>query len=153
MLVLMMYYKTVQKQILIVFSITSKKWLGNIAAIMWRTFLYLVYTERVNVKTFENIYDKMVSLCSKLSLRYRGNRNINANHLFKDKLQLMGSGKVILANNFLSNLSNFLSCANPEVDSEDGAEGERGVHTTFFVITCCCCFFFFCNHFEELQTV
>ena len=69
----------------------------------------IVYTERVNVKTLENIYDKVVSLCSKLNLRYIDNRNINANHLFKDRLHLMESGKTILANNFISNWNNFLS--------------------------------------------
>ena len=36
----------------------------------------------VSVKTFENIHDKMVSLCSKLNFQYVDNRNINANHLF-----------------------------------------------------------------------
>ena len=72
----------------------------------------IVYTERVNVKTLENIYDKMVSLCSKLNLRYIDNRNINANHLLKDRLYLMESGKIILANNFISNLNIFLSCTN-----------------------------------------
>ena len=46
----------------------------------------LVYTKRINVKTPENIHNKLVSLCSKLSLRYIGNRNINTNHLHKDYL-------------------------------------------------------------------
>ena len=53
----------------------------------------LVYKERINVKTLENIHDKIVSLCFKLNLRYTGNRNINANQLFKDKLHLVESGK------------------------------------------------------------
>ena len=68
----------------------------------------LVYTERVNVKTIENIHNKMVSLCSKLNLRYIDNRNINASQLFKDRLHLVKSGKANLANNFISNLNNFL---------------------------------------------
>ena len=72
----------------------------------------IVCTERVNVKTLENIHDKIASLCSELNLRYIDNRNINANHLFKDRLHLMESGKTILANNFISNLNNFLSCTN-----------------------------------------
>ena len=69
----------------------------------------IVYTERINGKSLENIHDKMVSLCSKLNLRYIDNRNINANQLFKDRLHLMESGKTILANNFISNWNNFLS--------------------------------------------
>ena len=72
----------------------------------------LVYTERVNVKTLENIHDNMVRLCSKLNLRYIDNRNISANHFLKDRLHLVKSGKSILANNFISNLNNFLSCLN-----------------------------------------
>ena len=70
----------------------------------------LVYTERVNVKTIENIHNKMVSLCSKLNLQYIENRNINASQLFKDRLHLVESGKANLANNFISNLNNFLLC-------------------------------------------
>ena len=70
----------------------------------------LVYTERVNVKTIENIHNKMVSLCSKLNLQYIDNRNINASQLFKDRLHLVESGKANLANNFISNLNNFLLC-------------------------------------------
>ena len=54
---------------------------------------YLVYKERINVKTLENIHDKIVSLCFKLNLRYTDNRNINANQLFKDRLHLVESGK------------------------------------------------------------
>ena len=70
----------------------------------------LVYTERVNVKTIENIHNKMVSLCSKLNLQYIDNRNINASQLFKDRLHLVESGKANLANNFISNLNNFMLC-------------------------------------------
>ena len=70
----------------------------------------LVYTERVNVKTIENIHNKIVSLCSKLNLQYIDNRNINASQLFKDRLHLVESGKANLANNFISNLNNFLLC-------------------------------------------
>ena len=52
----------------------------------------------------------MVSLCSKLNLQYIDNRNINASQLFKDRLHLVESGKANLANNFISNLNNFLLC-------------------------------------------
>ena len=52
-----------------------------------------VYKERINVKTLENIHEKMVSLCFKLHIRYTDNRNINANQLFKDRLHLVESGK------------------------------------------------------------
>ena len=72
----------------------------------------LVFTERFNVKTLENIHNKMVILCSKLYLRYIDNRNMKANHLFKDRLHLLESGKTTLANNFISNLNIFLSYAN-----------------------------------------
>ena len=53
----------------------------------------LVYKEKINVKALENILDKIVSLCFKLNVRYTGNRNINANQLFKDRLHLVESGK------------------------------------------------------------
>ena len=58
-------------------------------------FIYSLFLTFVfnNVKTLENIYDKMVSLCFKLNLQYTGNRNINADQLFKDRLHLVESGK------------------------------------------------------------
>ena len=69
-------------------------------------------TERVNVKILKNIHDKMVSLCSKLNLKYVGNGNINPNLLFKDSLHLVESGKTILANKRIFNLNYFLFCTN-----------------------------------------
>ena len=69
-------------------------------------------TDTVIVKTPENIHDKMVSLCSKLNLRYIANGNINGNYMLKDRLHLVESGNTILASNFIYNLNNFLSCSN-----------------------------------------
>ena len=66
----------------------------------------LVYAERFNVKTIENIHDKMVGLFFNFNLWYIDNRNINANHLFKYRLHLVESGK-ILANKFICNLNNL----------------------------------------------
>ena len=67
----------------------------------------LVYAERFNVKTIENIHDKMIGLCFNFNLRYINSRNINDNHLFKDRLHLVESGKTILANKFICNLNNL----------------------------------------------
>ena len=44
-------------------------------------------------------------LYDKLSICYVDNRNIRRKYLWKDGLYLVESGKVILANNFLSYLS------------------------------------------------
>ena len=51
----------------------------------------------------------MVGLSAKLSLQYIESKNINANHLFRDRLHLVESGKT---SNSISNLNNFLSCIN-----------------------------------------
>ena len=49
----------------------------------------------------------IVHICSKLGICYVDNRNIRREHLWKDGLHLVQSGKVILANNFLSSVNVF----------------------------------------------
>ena len=65
----------------------------------------LVYTTRIGLPVFERTYEMIVHICHKLGVCYVNNRNIRRKHLWKDGLHLVESGKVILANNFLSYLS------------------------------------------------
>ena len=65
----------------------------------------LVYTARIGLPVLEKTHEMIVHLCNKLDICYVGNRNIRRKHLWKDGLHLVESGKVILANNFLSYLS------------------------------------------------
>ena len=53
----------------------------------------------------EKAHEMIVHLRSKLGICYVDNQNIRREHLWKDGLHLVESGKVILANNFLSYLS------------------------------------------------
>ena len=64
----------------------------------------LVYTARIGLTVLERAHEMIVNLCYKLDVCYVDNRNIRK-HLWKDGLHLVASGKVILANNFLSYLS------------------------------------------------
>ena len=64
----------------------------------------LVYTTRIGVPDFERTYEMIVHICHKLGVCYVNNRNIRRKHWWKDGLHLVESGKVILANNFLSYL-------------------------------------------------
>ena len=65
----------------------------------------LVYTTRIDLPVLERTNEMIVNLCYKLGVCYGDNRNIRIKHLWKDSLNLVESGKVILAINFLSYLS------------------------------------------------
>ena len=65
----------------------------------------LVYTTRIGLPVLEKTHEMIMHLCNKLGICYVDNRNIRREHLWKDGLHLVESGKVILANNFLSYLS------------------------------------------------
>ena len=68
----------------------------------------LVYTTRIGLPVLEKTHEMIVHLCNKLGLCYVDNQNIRRKHLWKDGLHFVESGKVILANNFLSYLSKCL---------------------------------------------
>ena len=61
-----------------------------------------VYIARIGLPVLEWTHEMIVHLCNKLGICYVCNRNIRRKHLWKDDLHLVESGKVILANNFVS---------------------------------------------------
>ena len=67
----------------------------------------LIYKTRIEqgLPVLERTHEMIVRFCYKLGICYVDNRNIRRKHLSKDGLHLIESGKVILANNFLSYLS------------------------------------------------
>ena len=65
----------------------------------------LVYTTRIDLPVLERTHEMILHLCNKLGICYVDNRCLRMKHLWKDGLHLVESGKVILANNFLSYLS------------------------------------------------
>ena len=67
----------------------------------------LVYTTRIGLPVLERTHEMIVNHCYKLAVCYVDNRHIRRKHLWKDGLRLVESGKVILANNFLSYFSKF----------------------------------------------
>ena len=67
----------------------------------------LVYTIRIGLSVLKRTHEMILHLCIKLGICYVDNRNIRMKHLWKDGLHLVESGKVILANNFLSYLSKY----------------------------------------------
>ena len=62
----------------------------------------LVYIARIVLPVLERTHEMIVHLCNKLGICYVCNQNIRRKHLWKDDLHLVESGKVILANNFVS---------------------------------------------------
>ena len=67
----------------------------------------LVYTKGIGLPVLERTHEMIVHLYYKLGVCYVDNRNIKRKYLWKDGLHLVESGKVILANNFLSYLSKY----------------------------------------------
>ena len=70
-------------------------------------FSCLVYTTRIGLPVLDRTNEMIVNLCYKFGVCYGDNRNIRMKHLWKDGLNLVESGKVILAINFLSYLSKY----------------------------------------------
>ena len=68
----------------------------------------IVYTKRVSLQLLIDTHEELTSLCKEPKIKYIDNRNISGEHLFKDGLHLIDSGKTIWANNFIYNLNNFL---------------------------------------------
>ena len=61
---------------------------------MKRKFLSgIVYTKRIAWQIFDDVHDRLVSLCERLEINYIDNRNICETHLFKDGLHLLDTGK------------------------------------------------------------
>ena len=53
----------------------------------------IVYTKRIVWQIFDDVHDRLVSLCERLEINYIDNRNIRETHLFKDGLHLLDTGK------------------------------------------------------------
>ena len=69
----------------------------------------LVYTKRIITEFLEDVHLKLVNVCKEMQVYFIVNRNITGFYLFRDGLHLLESGKMLLANNFVSNFNNFLS--------------------------------------------
>ena len=69
----------------------------------------LVYTKRIITEFLEDVHLKLANVCKEMQVYFIDNRNITGFYLFRDGLHLLESGKMLLANNFVSNFNNFLS--------------------------------------------
>ena len=69
----------------------------------------LVYTKRIITEFLEDVHLKLANVCKEMQVCFIDNRNITGFYLFRDGLHLLESRKMLLANNFVSNFSNFLS--------------------------------------------
>ena len=68
-----------------------------------------VYTKRIITEFLEDVHLKLVNVCKEMQVYFIDNRNITGYYLFRDGLHLLESGKMLLANHFVSNFNNFLS--------------------------------------------
>ena len=67
----------------------------------------LVYTKRIITEFLEDVHLKLANVCKEMQVYFVDNRNITGFYLFRDGLHLLESGKMLLANNFVSNFNNF----------------------------------------------
>ena len=72
----------------------------------------LVYAKRLITEILEDVHLTLVNVCKDIQVYFFDNRNITGFYVFRDGLHLLDSGKKLLANNFLSNFSKFLSVKN-----------------------------------------
>ena len=72
----------------------------------------LVYAKRLMTEVLEDVHLTLVNVCKDIQVYFFDNRNITGFYVFRDGLHLLDSGKKLLANNFLSNFSKFLSVKN-----------------------------------------
>ena len=68
----------------------------------------LVVTQRLSVEFLEDLQQKLVSVFNDIQVHFIDNRNISGCYLFKDGLDLLDSGKGLLAKNFIDVFNNFL---------------------------------------------
>ena len=69
----------------------------------------ITYSYRlVELKILDDVHMKLVEFCKDAKAFYINNTNIRDSHLFKDGIDLLESGKVILCNNFTFCLNYFL---------------------------------------------
>ena len=66
--------------------------------------LGLVYMTSINIGILEKIHVMIQNFCQEYGWSYVDNRNIRGKHLYKDGLQLMEEGKIILARNLISHV-------------------------------------------------
>ena len=71
--------------------------------------IWLSLYERIITGFLEDVHLKFVNVCKEMQVYFIDKRNITGFYLFRDGLHLLESGKKLLANNFVSNFSNFLS--------------------------------------------
>ena len=74
----------------------------------------MVFTTRVSLDILIQVHDMISNFCSTNGPYYIENRNIRADCLYKDGLHLLDKGKIVLVNNFITNLNqNFLTTHTP----------------------------------------
>ena len=67
----------------------------------------LVFTKRIT-EFLEDVHLKLVNVCKEMQVYFIDNGDITGFYLFSGGLHLLESGKNLLENNFISNLSTFL---------------------------------------------
>ena len=55
------------------------------------------------------INNKISQLCRENNFKFINNNSITEKHLYRDDLHLLYSGKIILANNIINTINDFLS--------------------------------------------
>ena len=67
----------------------------------------LVVTEGIDPNLLARANVSLYNMCRENGFRFVDNSNISVDNLFKDKLNLLDSGKTILANDFIYGINNY----------------------------------------------
>ena len=72
----------------------------------------IVYSTKVSHTIIQKLNELLLNECTKYDFHLVDNRAVSSENLWKDGVHLVESGKVIIANNLLNCINNFLGVAN-----------------------------------------
>ena len=69
----------------------------------------LLHVKRIKIEILQDIQKELLSVCKEMQVHFVDNRRNRVLNLIKEGLHLLDAGKMLLANNFVDNVNNFLS--------------------------------------------
>ena len=72
----------------------------------------ITYSTQINFQLIRNLNSLLYNTCIKYGFKFVDNGAVSKSHLWKGGIHLLGSGKAIIANNFINNVNFFLGKTN-----------------------------------------
>ena len=79
--------------------------------------IFISYSTKVNLQLIRNLNGLLYNACTKYGFHFVDNGAVSKCDLWKDGIHLLETGKVIIANNFISSINYFLENMIPPISS------------------------------------